>query len=235
MMTAVKRTYSSDLRAQQARQTRQVVVDAAARMFASNGYGATTVDLIASEAGVSRKTVFTAVGGKLACLKLAIDWAIAGDDADVPLMARDGVRAQMQNPDARAILRDYANMLCHTAARVARLQQALYDAAGLDPEIKALRDDFERQRVVGMTNLAEHLKLRGALRRDVSVDEAAHILCLYHPAYYPLVIEHGWSPERFTAFLADTFISSLVRPDYRPKALPRTKKASELGVDLNHR
>ena len=29
---------------------------------------------------MSRKTVFTAVGGKLDLLKTALDWAVAGDD-----------------------------------------------------------------------------------------------------------------------------------------------------------
>ena len=235
MTASVKRTYSSDLRAQQARATRRAIVDAATRLFVRDGYGATTVDAIAAEAGVSRKTVFTSVGGKLECLKLGIDWATAGDDEDIPLMQRARIQRQMQEPDARAILCDYADMVCDTLSRVAGLMQALSDAVGLDPEIRALRDEGERQRAFGMTNLAGHLELRGALRRDVTVAEAAQILCLYHPTYYPLVVEHGWTHERFIAWLADTFVHALIRPDYEPKPLPRTKKAAALGVDITRR
>lgn len=235
MTEPVKRAYASDLRAQQARATRRAIVDAAARLFERDGYGATTVDAIAAAAGVSRKTVFTSVGGKLECLKLGIDWAVAGDDDDVPLMLRERIRRQMQEPDARAILRDYADMVCDTLSRVARLHQALYDAVGLDPEIRALRDELERQRVFGMTNLAQHLQLRAALRRDVSIDEAAQILCRYHPTYHPLVVEHGWTHERFIAWLTDTLIHALIRPDYEPKPLPRTERAAELGVDISRR
>src|SRR4051812_11217164 len=80
MSTPVKRPYSSTLRAAQARATRRAIVDAAARLFIELGYGATTVDAIAEAAGVSRKTVFTSVGGKADALKLAIDWAVTGDD-----------------------------------------------------------------------------------------------------------------------------------------------------------
>ncbi|HVU71820.1 MAG TPA: helix-turn-helix domain-containing protein [Mycobacteriales bacterium] len=231
MPTPVKRSYTSSLRADQARATRRAIIAAATELFVRDGYGPTTVDAIAAAAGVSRKTVFTSVGGKLECLKLGIDWAVAGDDEDVPLMMRDRIRAQMQVPDARAILRDYADMMCDTLSRSARLTQALYDAAGLDPSIRALRDAFEQQRVLGMTNLAQHLDLRGALRRDVSVGEAANILCLQHPTYYPLVVLHGWTHARYIAFVADTVTHALIRPDYEPKPLPRTKRAAEIGVD----
>src|SRR5689334_22312267 len=65
----VKRAYSSDLRADQARRTRRQIVDAASALFTEHGFSATTVDAIAAEAGVSRKTVFTAVGGKVQLLK----------------------------------------------------------------------------------------------------------------------------------------------------------------------
>ena len=59
------------------------IVDAAAGLFIAHGYGGTTVDAIAEAAGVSRKTVFTSVGGKADALKFALDWAVTGDDAPV--------------------------------------------------------------------------------------------------------------------------------------------------------
>src|SRR5215470_12926937 len=104
MNQPVKKPYSSALRAAQARATRRAIVAAAARLFGERGYGATTVDAIAETAGVSRKTVFTSVGGKAQALKLAIDWAMVGDDEPVPLLDRPHVRAGMAEPDARRML-----------------------------------------------------------------------------------------------------------------------------------
>ena len=52
------RSYTSQLRADQAIQTRRRIVDAAAELFAERGYAATTIDAVAAAAGVSRKTVF---------------------------------------------------------------------------------------------------------------------------------------------------------------------------------
>src|SRR3954451_14300142 len=79
MSESVKRRYSSPLRARQAEQTRRGIVAAAGPLFVEVGYGRTSVDAVAEAAGVSRKTVFSAVGGKVELLKLAIDWAVVGD------------------------------------------------------------------------------------------------------------------------------------------------------------
>ena len=70
MTTARKRVYTSELRDAQARATRRQVVAAAGDLFAREGYGATTIAAVADAAGVSRKTVFSAVGGKVELIKL---------------------------------------------------------------------------------------------------------------------------------------------------------------------
>src|SRR5688500_16295550 len=69
-----KRPDQSSLREGQARTTRRAIVEAGGALFVERGYAGTTVDAIAERAGVSRKTVFTSVGGKVGLLKLAIDW-----------------------------------------------------------------------------------------------------------------------------------------------------------------
>src|SRR5262250_2683333 len=116
MTSPVKKPYKSTLREAQARATRRAIVDAAARLFIERGYGATTVDAIAEAAGVSRKTVFTSVGGKAEALKLAIDWANVGDDEPVPMLERPHVKAMQQEPDARRIVTSYAGHVRQTAA-----------------------------------------------------------------------------------------------------------------------
>ena len=67
-MTGGGRQYRSALRDEQARATRRRIVDAGAALFVESGYVPTTIDAIAERAGVSRRTVFTSVGGKAAVL-----------------------------------------------------------------------------------------------------------------------------------------------------------------------
>ena len=216
MSDPVKRHYASTLRAEQARATRRAIVDAAARLFVERGYGGTTVDAIAEAAGVSRKTVFTSVGGKIEALKLAVDWAFVGDDEPVPMLDRPEIVRQRQEPDARKVLHAYATVQRGVAERVAPLVKVVEAAAGTDPALRALAAQASAQRRVGMHNLAGELAKRGAVRVDLTGDEVADILWLFNDplTYHRLVLERGWTPERYQAWVADALIALLVRPDY---------------------
>ena len=89
-MTDVKpsRSYSSPARERQAAGTRAAVLAAARELFVEQGYGATTVDQIAARAGVSKPTVFSAVGSKQTVLSVVRDVAMAGDDEAVAVSDR---------------------------------------------------------------------------------------------------------------------------------------------------
>jgi AcrR family transcriptional regulator len=216
MSEPVKRNYASTLRAEQARATRRAIVDAAAQLFVERGYGETTIDAIAQAAGVSRKTVFTSVGGKVEALKLARDWAIVGDDEPVPMLERPQVTRAKAEPDARVILRQYAAMLSASASRVGRLQVVIDEATGADPAVRELADEGRRQRLTGMRDMAREIARRGALRDGLTVERAADLLCLSNDgrAYVWLVQERGWTRARFEQWLGDTLIAQLIRPDY---------------------
>jgi AcrR family transcriptional regulator len=214
-----KSSYESPLRTAQAQATRRAIVNAAARLFTERGYGATTVDAVAEAAGVSRKTVFTSVGGKAAALKLALDWAVVDDDQPVPLMERPQVSAQQQEPDARKVLTMYAAMNAEIAGRVSALHAVVEAAAGADQELGELAATFAQQRRFGMGKFAEALDQRGALPRGTPVDEAADVLWLMtNPANYRrFVVERGWSPERYAKWLGKALVALLIDPSYKPR------------------
>ena len=104
MPKTVKRPYRSPLRAAQAETTRTAVISAASRLFADQGYAATSIEEIADAAGVSRATVFTSVGGKGALLKTALDVAIVGDDEPISLPDRPRSKAIRGESDPRRYL-----------------------------------------------------------------------------------------------------------------------------------
>src|SRR3954447_22909324 len=58
------RTYRSPRRAEQARRTRDRVLDRAVQLFVAGGYGPTTMEAVATAAGVSVETVYKAFGTK---------------------------------------------------------------------------------------------------------------------------------------------------------------------------
>src|SRR3954451_15005014 len=68
------RVYRSELRQQQAEQTRSRILTAAAELFAADGYARTTLAKIAAAAGVSPETV-QGHGPKAALLVAAIEYS----------------------------------------------------------------------------------------------------------------------------------------------------------------
>lgn len=218
MTEPVKRTYSSPLRADQARATRRAIVAAAAQLFAAHGYGATTIDAIAAAAGVSRKTVFASVGGKREALKLARDWAIVGDDEPVPMLERAPIRAAYAQSDAGTVIAMYVRIYVEAAGRGAAIHHVIESAKGLDDDVRALSVEGWVQRRSGMGTLARQLEGLGALREGLDVETAADVLWFYNDpeTYYKLVVARGWPVQRFESWLVETLRAQLMRPDYAP-------------------
>jgi AcrR family transcriptional regulator len=213
MVGPVKRGYNSALRAEQARQTRRSIVSAASRLFVESGYGATTVDAVATAAGVSRKTVFTAVGGKVDLLKVALDWAVAGDDQPVALADRAVVRQLLEQPDAAVLLTGWASLQAEIGSRVAALFQALEVAAGTDRGARALLEQLQAQRLDGARTIVKRLRALDALTTELSYQEAVDLAWLATDAalFDRLVRVRGWSIRRFGEWLGENLCRQLLR------------------------
>ena len=133
------RPYRSPLRESQARATRRAVVEAARDLFVERGWSATTIDAVAERAGVSRRTVFTAVGGKAELLKIALDWALVGDDEPVPLSERPAWRRIAEGETPRDRAEAVGEVLVDLHRRTAPLHRALSHAAVGDEELGRLQ------------------------------------------------------------------------------------------------
>jgi len=188
------------------------VIAAAARLFSERGYVATSVDDIAAEAGVSRATVFTAVGGKPALLKTALDVAIVGDDQPVSLPDRPRSRAVRAETDPRRYLALYAGIAAEIGARAGAIYEAIRGAAGADPAARALWLDHQAQRRQGGANVVRDLLSKADLRPGLEPEAAADIVwVLNDPGLYRLLVqERGWTHERFEAWLAETLQRQLL-------------------------
>jgi AcrR family transcriptional regulator len=213
-MTVRARPYRSKLRDEQARATRRRIVDAGHELFIERGYGPTTIDAIADRAEVSRKTVFTSVGGKSAVLKLAFDWALAGDDEPVAIAERPEVRQMMQSQDPAVLLNQWIAMNAAIAGRLAALHQVLVIAADSDPEAAALLTTVEQQRTHGARAFVARLHAIGGLRPDLDVDRASAIIeLLMDPLpYRRLVQQRGWTTAEYTGYLQQTATATLLSP-----------------------
>ncbi|HEX5986734.1 MAG TPA: helix-turn-helix domain-containing protein [Nocardioides sp.] len=212
-MAEARRPYRSTLREEQARATRRAIVEAGAALFVERGFAGTTVDAIAERAGVSRKTVFTSVGGKVAVLKDAFDWALAGDDAPVPLGDRPAVRDFLTETDPATAVEKWARVMSEIAGRLAYIHPALVAAADVDPEAAELNETSERNRLHGARTFVRHLREVGGLREDVSVKRGAAVAALLMDplGYRRLVLGDGWREKEYAAWVARMAAASLLR------------------------
>ena len=206
------RAYDSSRRQAQARATRAAVLDVARRSFLEDGYAATTVGAIAAEAGVSVETVYKAFGNKAGLLKAMFDVAIVGDDEPVPLQERDMVARIGAEPDGRKKLRIYGAAYAQRAERAVPVQLVVRDAAGADAGAAAVLAQLKQERLSGMTAFASHLHEAKVLRRGVTRDDARDVLWLFtSPEIYErLVIERGWTPKRFGAWITEQLVAALL-------------------------
>ena len=213
-MSEATRPYRSTLREGQARATRRAIVEAGSALFVERGFAGTTVDAIAAQAGVSRKTVFTSVGGKVGLLKLAIDWALTGDDEPVVLDDRPVIRELVEETDPQRAVVLWAHMVTGIAARLALLHPVLTAAADVDDEAAALHAVSERNRLGGARGFAEQLHDLGALRSDLGVDRAAAMASvLMDPlGYRRLVLGDGWSEDEYAEWVARLAAASFLPP-----------------------
>ncbi len=208
----VKREYRSPLRAAQADATRRAVIEAATRLFVEHGYGATSIDAIAAAAGVSRATVFTAVGSKPAILKTAYDVALVGDDEQVALPDRADSRAVRAEPDPRRYLERYAALVAGIGGRVAPVYEAVRGAASADPEVRPVWEKILHERRIGADHVVADAASKGPLRPGLDLETAADVVwVLIDPGLnHLLVTRRGWTPERFRDWLAASLCRELL-------------------------
>ena len=206
------RRYRSPRREQQARRTRARITAAAAGRFLARGYAATTMRIVAADAGVALPTVELAFGTKARLLKAVIDVAIAGDDKPAPMLAREWAARADSMAGPAEFVAVFAEVLKESAQRAAGLTLAALEAARIDEDIAAVAAQLMTQRQVMATWLVDGLLRRSPLRDGT--DRAAAIdtvWALMDPALFcRLTRDRHWSAARFRDWFTDSTLSLLL-------------------------
>lgn len=208
------RTYDATRRREQAQENRARVLGAARARFLADGYTATTIPAVASDAGVSVQTVYKAFGNKAGLLKAVFDVAVTGDDQPIPVAERDQIKQIQAEADPRTKLRMYSEYFVQGAQRAVAVELLARDAASSDPAAAAVWDQIQQERLTGMGQFARHLHAGGQLPADTAVEEARDILWTFtSPELWDLlVIQRGWTPTRYGHWLAGMLTAALLTP-----------------------
>lgn len=180
----------------------------------ARGYAATTIDAIAARADVSPETIYATFRNKRSLLSDLVDVSIAGDDAPVPILERPWVQEMRDEPDVGRRLRILARNGRAMLERWADVADVLRGAAAADPEVAALWEDNKAQRFTGQQALfrvvADGTRLRQGLTRESATDV---LFAVGSPEVYRLlVVDRGWSGDRFERWYADALARLLLSP-----------------------
>jgi AcrR family transcriptional regulator len=186
----------------QAEETRIRIAQAARRLFAAQGYGATSIDAIAKEAGVATRTVYSAFGTKREILSLICDQWLSEAGA----IERAGQVFAIEGPAER--LRGAAGWLTNLYAAGFDVVLIFEAATDESPETKALL----RSKLAGRNEVMDAMiaSLKDALRVPLKQAQAVFRALAAPGVYQELVDESGWTPAEFERFVADSLERQLL-------------------------
>lgn len=191
-------------RQRQALATQKLIVDAAQELFLEQGYTATSIEAIAAKAGVAVSTVYAVFTNKRGILK-AIRQAWHDESRQ-----RDIYQEALGLPDPRRRLELAAHATRRQWEAGATMITIYQGAAAADKEAAAELKEALQGRRAALTHFIEDMAQM--LRPNLAPAQAAAIFRALTLAevYQELVVQAGWTPDKYEAWLAQILILQLL-------------------------
>jgi AcrR family transcriptional regulator len=195
--------------------TRQRIEEAAARLFTHYGYAATTMQVIADEAGVHVQTIYLAYGTKPALLAACAARLVAGEeDPETPPPERRWAREIAAEGDPREKLVRYVTHIADVSPRITPLIDVLRATAPAEPDAAAFLSHMEHARREGPRQLLGLGVPAGTWRQDLTPDEVADIVfAVASPDTLRALVERcGWNRTAAEALIVRALERELMHP-----------------------
>lgn len=204
-MSTDRRTSRRD---QQAAETRRLILDAARRLFAAQGFAATSITQIADEAGVAVPTIYASVGTKLRLLELL------NDRIDEVAGTPDLVAELLASSNPAEVLALQIRLSRRLNERAGDLIAALRSAATAEPAMTAPYQTGIGRHHHGMRTTARLLAKLGGLRAGLSPEQAAPILdlMLAPDSWTTLTTAYAMTWDQAEALVTQSLSILLLRP-----------------------
>jgi AcrR family transcriptional regulator len=186
--------------------TRIAILDAARVLFEEQGYFGAGLEAVAKKAGVSRQAIYLHFTSK-ADLLTALHLRIYETDV-MPAMERHPVWTALTALDAVDAM---VAVDAEVASKIWRFHEALVVARRHHPEVDETLRPRETDRYEELVRLGRWLKKDGELPPKMRVTTFADVMwgLTSLGTFVNLVIERGWSIERFTRWVRETIRAQL--------------------------
>ena len=153
---------------------RQAILDAAKRLFVSMGYASTSMDAVATEAGVSKLTVYSHFTDKETLFSAAV---IAKCEEQVPPLFFEWPDGVLIEQVLLNIARGFHQLI--SSEESVNLHRVIMGLGSQDPKLSAIFYEAGPQRMLsGMERLLTKVNQSGALSIDKPRNAAEHFFCL---------------------------------------------------------
>ena len=205
MSVQPKRRYASERRAATAEDTRHRILVVARELFSDQGIDRITIAQIASDAGVSASSVYALFKSKAGILRELMRATLFGDRFRAAQLHLN------DETDAVKLIEKTAEVAC-----------AIYESEQLDlglmrgssafsPELRAIENEFEDLRLEMQSERIQLLFDQNKAKVGLDQEGAKRLLWMYtgRDIFRMLVIESGWTPERYRRWLANILRTEL--------------------------
>jgi hypothetical protein len=150
------------------------------------------------------QTIYNSIGYKRDVLSRVLDFAAAGERAPAPVPQFMREQTERES-DAIQVIEQLVDFRQGALPRTAPVFRTIRDAAALDPDRAA-------QRLRNYEIAARLLERRGALRDELTIDQAAAaIFTIGHPdTYRTLVLDGNWDDHQRAAWARTTLKAALI-------------------------
>jgi AcrR family transcriptional regulator len=211
---------------------RNRIAAAALRLFAANGYAATTMEAIAREAGVAVQTVYFTFHTKADVLIEAITVAGGGPEPTPDVMSRSWLQDVIGAPDGARRMALISEHGTEIYRRIGPMFRAINAASSVDAEVDRAWQSVVRGRREGMRRICGLMAEHGELREGVDAGLAADLLFAIHRHELYLAFSDvcGWSYVRFYASTFATLCRQLLPTAAADAALlPASAALADVG------
>ncbi len=189
------------LRERQQQAARRAITDAALHLFVQGGYANTSIDDIAAEAGVARRTVYNYFDSKGEILVAGLDERIV---ADRERSQPDDHARFVATEDPHEALALFGQLTQRILERTLPLYRVATEAAAYDGDVAKRLKRQEEGRFHAQAFALRVLHDKGQLRTDVEFDHLHRgFWLLAGPRPALVALDAGWTIDEYVAFLVD--------------------------------
>lgn len=202
-----KRAYHSASREAQAAQTRSQILEAAKKLFQSEGFDRVTINKLGKAAEVSMPTIYALFKSKRGVLQSLIDEALP------PSQFEALVKESMEEKSPIKRLNITAKLARSIYDSERELMDILRGASVVAPEFKKLEQEREKRRYDRQGEYVKKMMEDNLLAQGLTIQKARDILWALtgRDMYRMFVIERKWTSDEYEKWLTQLLIRSLLK------------------------